>query len=236
MQLFLSGCKKALPVAIGYLPIGLACGLLLFQAGFSLGQIALMSILVLSGASQFMLAGLVSQGLGTWEIMLILLALHLRSIVLTSTQAAYYQGVSNWQMALLGFAVTDESFAVNMTQLELAHEKPGQTWTYTQALAVNLTSQLAWLVATWLGGLTALWGGLTLPTDILNYVLTAMFIGLLVMQVKTRAQVSLVAFTSILVVTLMVIFDHSLVIVAAALASAYLAFHYLDRRRGVRHE
>jgi len=47
------GMIDALPIVLGYLPVGMAYGLLARQAGLTYAEIGLMSLLVYAGASQF---------------------------------------------------------------------------------------------------------------------------------------------------------------------------------------
>ena len=56
------GLKIILPVMLGYIPLGLACGILLYDADFNIITILLMSLLVFAGAAQFMAASMVVIG------------------------------------------------------------------------------------------------------------------------------------------------------------------------------
>ena len=47
------GLKAAVPVIVGYVPIGLAFGILASQQGLTVGTVFLMSLIVYAGSSQF---------------------------------------------------------------------------------------------------------------------------------------------------------------------------------------
>ena len=57
---FRDGAKAALPVVLGYLPVGMAFGVLSQKAGLTAFEVAMMSFLVYAGASQFIAVEMVS--------------------------------------------------------------------------------------------------------------------------------------------------------------------------------
>lgn len=52
-DVLLQGIKAAWPICVGYIPLGFAFGVLAQKAGLNLLDIALMSMLVYAGSSQF---------------------------------------------------------------------------------------------------------------------------------------------------------------------------------------
>jgi predicted branched-subunit amino acid permease len=56
------GVKAALPIVLGYLPVGMAFGVLARQAGLSPLESGSMSLLVYAGASQFIAVEMISKG------------------------------------------------------------------------------------------------------------------------------------------------------------------------------
>ena len=59
---FLQGLKAGWPICLGYLPIGLAFGVLAQKAGLGPFEIGLMSLLVFAGSSQFIAVSMISSG------------------------------------------------------------------------------------------------------------------------------------------------------------------------------
>lgn len=51
-----------LPVLMGYIPLGMAFGILASSAGFSFYEVLLSSVVVYAGAGQFILVALISGG------------------------------------------------------------------------------------------------------------------------------------------------------------------------------
>ena len=62
---WLAGAGKALPVVLGYLPLGFAYGALASLAGISLPYIVLMSLLVFAGSGQFIAVNMYAAGAGS---------------------------------------------------------------------------------------------------------------------------------------------------------------------------
>jgi predicted branched-subunit amino acid permease len=86
------------------------------------------------------------------------------------------------ELAAFAHEVTDESFALHATRMDEGPQPKAETF------AVNVTAQVSWVLGTALG----VFGG-QLIADIepfaLDYALPAMFIALLVMQLKNKVQV-----------------------------------------------
>jgi predicted branched-subunit amino acid permease len=59
---FKRGIKAALPIVFGYLPVGMAFGVLARQAGLNPIEAGSMSLLVYAGASQFIAVEMISKG------------------------------------------------------------------------------------------------------------------------------------------------------------------------------
>lgn len=59
---FLRGVGRAMPIVLGYVPIGLAFGVLAHEAGLTTGAVLGMSIIVFAGSSQFMAAAMLGAG------------------------------------------------------------------------------------------------------------------------------------------------------------------------------
>ena len=169
----------ALPVVMGYLPIGFAYGVLAINAGLSVLETVAMSVIVYAGSAQLMAVSLFEAGINPFSIIATTFIVNLRHLLMSASLAPYMERWQKGQVAAFCFELTDESFGVH--SLRFAR---GET-DAPRALAVNLTCQLAWVGGTVLGALA---GGLI--TDVkpfaLDYALPAMFIALLVLQIKSK--------------------------------------------------
>lgn len=228
-DLIRNGLKDAWPIIAGYLPIGLACGLLSARAGMTWWQIALVSATVYGGSAQFMAASLLLSGAEFLEVFLIIILLNSRHILLTSSLSTYVRTDNLGKLASLGMLTSDENYALNVVRFKEAQAGKGH-WSIDQALTLAALTYLSWLIFTVLGAFIGQW--VMLPDVVTNFVLIALFIALLVPELKNRETIKVATLSLLLSVVLMIIFHHSLVIIVASLLSLALVFyqdHYRNR-------
>ncbi|MEG0442434.1 MAG: AzlC family ABC transporter permease [Carnobacterium sp.] len=225
-QVWQAGFKSIYPVLIGYIPLGMACGMLLYDAGFSIPAIFLMSLLVFAGASQFMAASMVVMGVTAPAIITMVFFLNLRHSLMSSSMSRYVKKSSVPFILLFSHTLADEAYAVNYNQFQ------NHDWTAQKALAANLWAYLTWSISTAIGG----WIGSTLAinTTIMNYVLIAMFIYLLANQLVSKLVVFVGLFSGVVSIILMVVLKHNIALVIAAILASfvgYFADSYLTKKK-----
>lgn len=219
------GLRAASPICLGYLPVGLAFGVLAQKAGLSAWQIGLMSAVVFAGSSQFTALLLLGQGAALPSIVATTFVVNLRHLLMSSALAAPLRGIGARFSALFGHGVTDETFAVNLARFR------EEGWDRRRALAVNLVSQAAWVGSTVAGA----FAGQFVPRGALgiDYALPAMFLCLLVFQVRTRVHAATAVLSAALAVAVYVtVPGNGHVIAASVTASGVgLSLGLLRRRR-----
>jgi 4-azaleucine resistance transporter AzlC len=176
----LRGIRAGIPVAVGYVPMAIAFGVLARQTGLGIVPAGAMSLFVYAGASQFASLGLLAGGASALAIVLATLVLNFRhflmSVSLSRRLPALQSAGPRRIVSLLGlgFGITDETFVV-------ASLEPHLTPPYFAGLA--LTAYLAWLSGTLIGaGFSSL-----IPPVIargMGVALYAMFIAILLPGVK----------------------------------------------------
>lgn len=174
---FYLGVKQAIPIVIGYLPIGIAYGLIAKQNGLSLTEGILMSVLVFAGASQFMGVGMLAAGAGFVEIVLATFFLNSRHILMSSSLAQFFKKTRFFPLSILAFGVTDETYALSINEF-----KQGQADMWS-TIGINYTAYLAWVTGTAIG----VFMGADLPSFLkpgFDFALLALFVGLLALQAK----------------------------------------------------
>lgn len=67
MTMIKRGLTVGFPIMLGYIPIAITYGVLAKQAGLTLTELTLMSVLVFAGASQFMGANMIALKQGLWK-------------------------------------------------------------------------------------------------------------------------------------------------------------------------
>ena len=219
--------KQALPILVSYFAIGLACGMVLYEVGYSVVQILLTSLFIYSGAGQFLIANMTSVGAGVFSIILTIAFLNVRFILMSLSSAQIVRDESGWMSFLFGTTITDETYGVNYT---LFYQE-GSDWTVKDALSVNLLSYIVWGGATVLGALLVSY--IEIDTFIMSYGLTALFICMTVSHFKHKAMVLSAVLSAVLTVILQVLFDNSMVIVIAAVIASFVGFRYHQSVREV---
>jgi len=164
------------PVCLGYIPIGIAFGVLAQKAGFTPFETGLMSLLVFAGSSQFIAVSMFSAGAGALSIIATTFVVNLRHLLMSSSLSLFLGRFGRKKLFAFAYGITDESFAVNISKF-----KNGD-WDINRALIVNFSSNIMWIMSTVAGG----YGGQFIPPHSfgMDYALIAMFICLLVLQLK----------------------------------------------------
>lgn len=206
------GIAAAWPVCLGYVPIGLAFGVIAQKAGLQPYQIGLMSLVVFAGSAQFIAVSMLADGAGAVSIILTTFAVNLRHFLMSSSLAVYMGGTPGRLLSLFAYGITDESFALNLSRF-----KQGR-WGIIQALTVNHVSNFFWIAATVAGG----FAGEFIPEGAfgIDYALPAMFIGLLAMQLKGRKYTATAILAGILAVLFAMILSGNFYVIAASMLAA----------------
>lgn len=222
------GLSAAWPICLGYVAIGLAFGVIARKTGLRPLEIGLMSLIVYAGSSQFIAAAMLSAGAGFLPIVLTTFSVNLRHLLMSSSLSLYLRNLSGGQLSLFAYGVTDESFALNMGRFQEGN------WGWRQALVVNHATNITWFLSTVAGGI----GGQFIPSGAfgIDYALTAMFLCLLVFQLRSIHHLLVALFSGLLAVILSLsIPGNSYILISAFLAaSAGLFLRKTARRKNER--
>ncbi|WP_319764300.1 AzlC family ABC transporter permease [Maridesulfovibrio sp.] len=183
--------KQALPIVLGYLPVGFAYGVLARKSGLSIDNTVLMSLIVFAGSAQFIAVSLIASGASSLTVILTTFIVNLRHMLMSAALSPYLKKWSKMELAGFTFQLTDESFAVHSTRFANGDMHKGETF------LINSIAQLAWVGGTVLGIFSS-----TLISDVkpmgLDYALPAMFIALLIFQIKDKSHVVVGIITGLL--------------------------------------
>ncbi|MBA4385101.1 MAG: branched-chain amino acid ABC transporter permease [Anaerolinea sp.] len=172
----------ALPVVLGYIPVGFAYGVLGVNAGIGTFNTILMSLIVFAGSAQLMATGFFVQGLNPFSIIITTFIVNLRHMLMSASLSTHMKQWRKFEVAGFCFELTDETFAVHSLRFN------GGDTAALPAMTINLICQLSWVLGTILGALAG-----NLISDVrpfaLDYALPAMFIALLILQVHNRKHV-----------------------------------------------
>ncbi|MBN2004180.1 MAG: AzlC family ABC transporter permease [Anaerolineae bacterium] len=214
---WLRGVTRALPIVMGYIPIGFAYGVLAQQAGLSAFNTFAMSLIVYAGSSQLIAVSMFAAGVPALSIILTTFVVNLRHLLFSAAMAPHLKGWRKPELAAFAYELTDESFALHSAGVagnaKVAPDTP-HTFPKSEMLALNVTAQASWVFGSWLGIVA---GRLIADTQAfaLDYALPAMFIALLVMQTRHRRDVGVAVFAGALAVALTLLgLSHWSVIIA----------------------
>lgn len=164
-----------MPTALGYVSIGLACGII-GAPYVTPVEMGLMSLFVYAGSAQFAMLALIVVQAPVAAIAMTVFLINLRLFLLSLHASTYFRHTSLWYNIGMSSILTDETYGVLMG--ELAHtDKVNPMWMHGN----NLNSYVAWFVGTVVG--TALGGLLPNPEIFgLDFALVGMFIGIFASQ------------------------------------------------------
>jgi 4-azaleucine resistance transporter AzlC len=210
-----SGFRQALPIILGYLPIGFAYGVLAQESGLATAEIILMSLVVYAGSSQFIAVSLLGMGTPPVTIILTTFLVNLRHLLLSASLVPYLRHFGRPLLAFISYQLTDETFAVASTHYSQHRAQAGYQ------LALNITAQTAWIFSSYLGAVL----GNLIPDPAalgLNFALPAMFMALLVMQNHNRLTILVATVGGLLSLLVTLILPGNWNIILAAVTAASL--------------
>jgi 4-azaleucine resistance transporter AzlC len=188
------GVTLAIPIIVGYIPIGIAFGALAIKAGLSPANTMFLSLIVYAGSSQLIAVGLFEAQAPAAAIITTTFIVNLRHLLMSAAISPYLKGWNKLEIAGFAFQLTDETFAVHSTEFRAG------TRLKSEIFALNITTQTGWLLGSWLGITVGQFVG---DVDILalDYALPAMFMALLVLQIKVKGEIVIAILSGILSVS-----------------------------------
>lgn len=168
--------QRTAPVLFGYVPIGIAFGFLFTQSGYAPFYAVAMSILIYSGATQFLAVGFLLNNAPLIEIALTTLLLNLRHSFFGLSLIGKFSSIPRVKPYLI-FALTDETYA-----LLTASPEPPAHCKERFYLFVSLFNHLYWITGTFIGAIL----GHVMRTGLrgMDFALTALFVVLVVDQYR----------------------------------------------------
>lgn len=174
----LLGIRDSLPTLIGYISIGIAFGVVGVASNLSIVEIALLSILLYAGASQFIFCGLLLAGTPVSIIIITTFVVNLRHLLMSLTIAPSFTQYSLLRNIGFGSLLTDETFGVAITKRS-QNNSLGARWMD----GLNITAYLVWIASSIVGALIGKW--IPNPNQWgLDFALTAMFVALLILTLS----------------------------------------------------
>ena len=211
-QQFWNGVRDELPILVGVVPFGMIYGILALSAGLNPYDAQAMSAVVFAGSSQFMTVQLLKAGTPALVIVLTGFVINLRHALYSATLAPYTQKLGAGWKLLLSYLLTDEAFAVGITNYQREGVTPrGHWYLFGAGLALWTSWQVSTAAGIFLGArVPEAWG--------LDFTLALTFLALVVPALKDRAGV-ITALVGSLAAILFLGLPYKLGLVASALAA-----------------
>jgi 4-azaleucine resistance transporter AzlC len=178
---FWAGSRGMFPLVVGAIPFGILFGTLASQSGLSVAGTLAMSLFVFAGSAQFIALGLIAAATPLPLIWFTTLVVNLRHLLYALSLLPHVGQLSGRWRLLIGFWLTDESFAVAIARYNQSDASPLKHWYYLGA-AVFMYSN--WQLCTALG----IWLGQKIPDATswgLDFAMSVTFIGMVVPYVIT---------------------------------------------------
>ncbi len=173
--------SAAVPVMLGYIAIGIPCGILCDSIGLNALQVFLLSALFYSGAGQFMIPNMFLAGSSVASIVASVSLVNTRQMLYSASFAPNCEGVSKRLAFFFAATVTDETYGVSTQRFAEGD------WSVDRALMTNLFSQSSWTLSNVVGVLVG--SALSIPLNIASFAMTSIFICLMVTQKLTSANI-----------------------------------------------
>ena len=215
---FIKGSKKALPIVLGYIPMGIGYAAIAIKAGLTPFQTVSMSIFVYAGAGQIIAASMMLNGAAVMTIILTQFIVNLRYFVMSTTVLNKVIN-SNFYLNIFASHLTvDESFAI------FTLHKESDIWFY---IGLAFTSYLSWIIGAAIG-VVILDLLPIIVTNSFNISLYALFVAILIPSIKENKQIAiLVLITAIMNIFLTHVIGNWALIVST-LVGALIGMYVVD--------
>ena len=181
VYIFKQCVKITLPIFFGYFAVGVPYGIIVVNSGYPWYFAPLMSIIMYTGAGQYLGIALFAAGTNILEILLAEFLVNIRHIVYGLSLISRYKAMGKWKYIMV-YALSDETYAL-LSSLELP--KNAEAGPFYAAIA--LLDFFYWLVSSTVGALAC---SLIVKYNMahwlegVDFALTALFVVILVEQIK----------------------------------------------------
>jgi len=180
---FVRGIELGLPIFLGYMPVGMAFGVLARSLGFSVVAATACSATALAGAGQFIALAVLGSNAGVVAALAATTVVNLRYVLFASTLSPYLRGLPLSTQTGLAFTLTDETFAVN-----IADHRAGLS-TPASMMGVGAIAWTGWVLGTVIGAVGAQWIGDPSRFGV-GFAMPAMFTALCIALAENRRHVA----------------------------------------------
>jgi len=170
--------KLTLPILFGYLPLGMAFGVLFTtQLDHAWWIAPLMGLVIYAGAGQILAVSLLAANAGLVEVAVAMFVLNARHLFYGLSLLGQFRG-AGWRKSYLIFGLTDETYSLLTSRPRTDNKQ------HEQELDFRITAfnQIYWIAGCTLGALLGEW--VAFDSTGIEFALVALFIVLTIEQLK----------------------------------------------------
>jgi 4-azaleucine resistance transporter AzlC len=184
LKTFKEVLKAGYPVMLGYIAIGIPCGILSASIGLNALQVYIFSVILYSGAGQFMIPNMYLAGSSLASIAASVSLVNTRQMLYSASFAKEVKTAppaSRFLSFLFTATVTDETYGLSVKKFQEG------TWSQGKALCLNIMSETSWALSAVVGVLIG--NMVEIPLAIASFAMTSIFICLLFTQKLTTSNI-----------------------------------------------
>ncbi len=170
-----------IPVLVGYVFVGIAFGLLLFNTGYNFVWALAISTFVYAGSGQFMLVSLLGSNAPLITVFLMTFAINCRHIFYGISFIEKFEWLKPFKNYMI-FSLTDETYSLLCLE-KWEEETPKRYYVF-----IALFNQLYWVIGTLIGSLIG--EMITFNSKGIDFAMTALFVVIFIEQfISARSKV-----------------------------------------------
>ena len=168
--------RHSLPIFAGFLPLGLAYGVLMQNAGYNALWTGATCLFVFAGSLQFLMISFFTTSVSYVTVAVMALLINSRHIFYGISLSEKFRNFGLWKYYLI-YSLTDENYSLHCSAK--MEEGMDEKWTYIFTATLTL---LYWTVSCVLGSLIGTL--ITIDMTGVDFALTALFVTILLDQLK----------------------------------------------------
>lgn len=183
--------KESLPVFFGYLFLGSAFGIMLYEAGYNWLWAIFISVIVYAGSGQFLLVSLLSAGAGIPTVAFMTLFINSRHMFYGLSFVEKFKK-GGWRYPFMIFTLTDETYSVNTSFSTV----PDGVDEPKARFIIGEFDHIYWIIGSVIGAVA----GQLIPIDFtgVDFSMTALFIVIFIdLMTKQKGRLKLVGLIGI---------------------------------------
>jgi len=170
--------KLSIPVATGFLPLGIAFGILMESIGYNWIYSGFFSLIAFAGSIQYLAISLLTSSFNPVNAFLVSLMVNARHLFYGISLMDKYSDSGKYKNYLI-FAMCDETFSIT-SSLEIADKKTRNKMFFY----VSLFDHFYWVLGSVIGGIIA--GSIQFNSMGMDFALTALFVVLFLEQMLKK--------------------------------------------------